>query len=313
MKRGVFCGILALCCLALTGCTVFGQHVRLGLITDFFYNDADSYEIGDAALSDEVRRLEIQWLDGGVEVVAGDNASIAERANRELSEDMRMRWRLEDGTLRIMYCNSGKWNINGLEKTLKVTLPQTTLERLSVTTVSGDVCMSGMRAESVECATTSGDVTASFDEASELNVRTISGKVDVTGSADAARVNADSTSGTVKLSMGKVDVLDAVTISGKLDISATSIHQMDAGTTSGNVTLRLAEKCDECTIRSISGGVMLALPEDSGFTLNFGTVSGALESGIAMCSRDGVQICGDGEQKFEIHTTSGRLTIQPET
>ena len=312
MKKGVFCGILALCCLSLTGCTVFGQQVRLGMITDFVYNDADSYEIGDAVLSDEVRRLEIQWLDGGVEIVTGGNASIAERANRELSEDMRMRWRLEDGTLQIMYCNSGKWSVDGLDKTLKVALPQTALERLSVTTVSGDVYVSGMRADSVECATTSGNVTASFDEASELSVCTISGRVDVTSPADAVRVNADSTSGTVKLSMGRVDVLDAVTISGELDISAASIHQMDAGTTSGDISLRLAEKCDECTIRSISGEVTLALPEDSGFSLNFGTVSGALESEIAMRSRDGVQFCGDGAQKFEIHTTSGKLTIRPE-
>ena len=312
MKRTLLCMILALCCLALSGCTVFGRNVRVGLITEFAYEDADGYEIGDAALAGEVRRVEIQWMDGSVEIVEGDGASISERASRELPEDLRMRWRLEDGTLKIMYCNSGRWSIDGLDKALTVTLPRTALESLNVTAVSADVRVPQLSARSVECGTTSGDVSAALSGVSELRVRTISGAVNVTSMDDAGRVDVDSTSGAVGLKLGQVDVLDAVTISGGLDVSAGHIRQMDAGTTSGDVLLKLAEGCDACTIRTISGDIALTLPEDAGLTLGFGTVSGQLNSEIALRSRDGVQIAGDGAQQFDVNTTSGGLTLRTE-
>ena len=105
---------------------------------------------------------------------------------------------------------------------------------------------------------------------------------------------------------------DAVTISGGLKITAGRISQMDAGTTSGNVALKLAEGCDVCTIRTISGGVALTLPENADLTLSFGTVSGVLDSEIALLSREGVLIAGDGAQQYDIHTTSGGLTLRTE-
>ena len=58
---------------------IFGGNSRDGLTTGLDYEDADSYETGDAVLSGEVRRLEIQWLDGCVEIVEGDGVSLAER------------------------------------------------------------------------------------------------------------------------------------------------------------------------------------------------------------------------------------------
>lgn len=304
--------ILALCCLAMSGCTVFGRNVRVGLITELAYDDADSYEIGDAVLSEEVRRLEIQWLDGSIEIVQGDGASISEHTNRELPEDLQMRWRLEDGTLKVMYCNSGRWGIDGLDKELTVTLPQTALESLSISTVSADIRVPQLNVQSVECGTTSGNVSAALSGVSELRVRTISGTVDVTGTDDTERVDVDSTSGAINLNLGRVNVLDAVTISGGLKITAERISQMDAGTTSGNVALKLAEGCDVCTIRTISGGVALTLPENADLTLSFGTVSGVLDSEIALLSREGVLIAGDGAQQYDIHTTSGGLTLRTE-
>ena len=58
--------------------------------------------------------------------------------------------------------------------------------------------------------------------------------------------------------------------------------------------------------------IALMLPEDAGLTLSFGTVSGQMNSEIALRSRDGVQIAGDGAQQFDIHTTSGGLTLRTE-
>ena len=155
-------------------------------------------------------------------------------------------------------------------------------------------------------------MSAALSGVSELRVRTISGAVNVTSMDDAGRVDVDSTSGAVGLKLGQVDVLDAVTISGGLDVSAGHIRQMDAGTTSGDVLLMLVEGCDACTIRTISGDIALMLPEDAGLTLSFGTVSGQMNSEIALRSRDGVQIAGDGAQQFDIHTTSGGLTLRTE-
>ena len=229
-----------------------------------------------------------------------------------MPENLRMRWRLENGTLKVQYCNSDQWNIDGLDKMLTVTLPRTTLEALSIATVSAGIRVPSLSAYSVECSTTSGNVAASLSDASEIRVQTISGAVDVTSTADAARVDVNSTSGAVDLRLGRVEVLDAVTISGRLSISAGHIVQMDAGSTSGDVSLSLSESCDACTIRTISGGVALMLPEDAGFSLRFGTVSGALDSEIALRSKDGVQIAGDGAQQFDIHTTSGSLMLRTE-
>lgn len=312
MKKATLLVAALLCCLTLTCCG--DAHVGNMLGESFTYDGADGYSIGGATVTESVRRIEIQWLAGAVELIAGDGDGVVfeESADRILNDDLVMRWQMEDGTLRLKFCNSGRWTMDGLTKTLTLKLPQDTkLESVEITTISADVRAQEISAGKINWNTTSGDITAQLNDARELCLLTVSGILDVTGAADAETVDVHSTSGGIFLNLGKVDRLNVVTVSGGIHAALVQGTAMDFSSTSGGIVLRLEEGGD-CKIRTVSGGVMLATADDLGFAVDYDTVSGRMDSEIPLRMEDGWSVFGDGAQRFDVDTTSGNLSILAE-
>ena len=113
-----------LCAVLLCGCRM-SVRPSVGL-SSFRYDHAEQYTGGGATLTDVVERVEIHWLSGSVAVQAhGKNTiSFSEEANRKLTKDDCLYYRLDGTTLLIQFCRSGKWDLNGLEKDLTVLLPE---------------------------------------------------------------------------------------------------------------------------------------------------------------------------------------------
>ena len=130
----------ALCAALLCGCRMSVRPAS-GL-SSFRYDHAEQYTAGGAVLSDAVERVEIHWLSGSVAVEAHgeDTISFSEEANRKLTEDDCLYYRLDGTTLLIQFCRSGKWDLNDLQKDLTVLLPEELLlKELEVNSVSAEL------------------------------------------------------------------------------------------------------------------------------------------------------------------------------
>lgn len=153
MKQRFVCLLAALAFLMLAGCGG-------GTLSD---NKAEQYTAGGGTVTEPIKNLEIQWVSGSVEICQGteDQVTFRETADRVLSDDFVMGWRLEGETLYIDFCAANSWTLDIPDKALTVTLPQDlVLESVQVTTTSATFHAPALQAREVVCDTTSGDLTA---------------------------------------------------------------------------------------------------------------------------------------------------------
>ena len=283
---------LTLCALLLSGC---GLHIRPSLgLSGINYEHPEKYTVGGAAFTDKVEKVEIHWLSGSVTVTGhrGNEIRFSETANRNLTNDLSMHYWLDGSTLRIQFCRSGKWNLNGLEKELTLQLPERLLESLEVDTVSARVNLEDLKMEDLELDTVSGAVRLRDCQVS-----------------DRARV--DTTSGSVKAALiGALREWKADTVSGSVELIAPEVKAFDVNTTSGSVSLTAESAPKDLDVDSVSGSVTLCLPADGDFTLDFDTVSGSFSSELACKTEGSRRIFGRGTGDYSIDTTSGSVNIE---
>lgn len=329
--RRFACIVMLVCCLALSGCgsssgesdpgrtdSVGSNNVGSndsqtnggGLSwSDFRYDHAKEYTVGAGEVTDTVRHLDIEWVSGSVNVVRGSGSRIEfwEETDKELSDDLIMRWRLVGDTLYLKFCNSGKWKMDKLQKTLTVTLPKDmVLDSVEIDTVSAAVNAPELYAGEVEFDTTSGNVAAQIFVARELNLSTVSGGVEVTVCDSIGQVKAETVSGGISLALASAVELDVETVSGKIEIVAEKLEEAELESTSSQISLTLEQPGGKCEIGTISGDVVLTLPADARPVVRYDTVSGEFSSEVEIS--DGKR--GSGSTVYEVDTTSGDLTIR---
>lgn len=258
--------------LLLTGCDI---KVNIIGISDYFYDDAEKYQVGNAELSEKVENIEIDWMVGSVKVLTHDKdqVSISEKSDIELAENVKLRYWLDDTTLRIKFCACGNWNFSDLKKDLTVMVPETLiLGNLKVNSISADVTLTS-------CAVTQS-----------VKINTISGKLNAEFSKPLKEFEGDSTS-------------------GAFNVSAPSVSRFEVGTVSGEASLSVQKEPDWLDFDSTSGSVSLVLPKNASFVLDFDTASGELSSDLAYSKSLKKYIFGEGKGKYEITTVSGDVRI----
>ena len=122
----------------------------------------------------------------------------------------------------------------------------------------------------------------------------------------------DSTSGNLETDFLTADGASAAlnTVSGDVDL-AGSFRQVTGSSTSGDYDLVLQSCPAKLDLGTTSGDVEIELPRGTGFTLQYDTVSGELESDFAMKrSGDTSFICGNGGGSIHAETTSGDLSLE---
>lgn len=205
-----------------------------------------------------------------------------------------------------------------------------TVQDAGLNAVSGDIELTGSITGEVQAGTTSGAIRIENDaSAQEASLSTTSGTMRLYGTFDEVRfsstsgdiyaegaadtVDADAISGTVTLT-GSYRDINADTTSGTILLEIRDVApELDAGTTSADVIIRSEIAPTELDIDTTSGGVELAIPADSSFTLDFDTTSGDLKSDLPLTMKGSDLYSGDGNAEYSISTTSGSLKIQPLT
>lgn len=335
MKKKMLCAIAFMSAgLLCAGCSASGIP-GLPSLSKFVYDNADKYTMGNADLEAEgIKSIEIDWVSGEVKVGyhLEDTVVISETANKNLNDNTTMYYYVDGDTLRVKFAKSGKTIPTRLEKELTVWLPEgMELEEVEVDSISADVNVSGLVAEratvdttsgdivfgdvtcsgKVEFDTTSGDMTADLGgNLSSFSADSVSGDMEFSLAA-VKEVELDSISGRIQLSTEtSPDAVSAETTSGDIHLTLPGAGKLTLGSTSGEVKLALQSPPDELSVDTVSGDVLLCLPKDADFTVRLDTVSGSLDSELAMKKKGDDYIFGAGAKRYDVDTTSGDLIIE---
>ena len=271
-------------CIAVVGALMGG---RISDLRNTYYDGREwhhgdaldgSYTGGEIRVpAESITALSIDWVAGDVKIMVtdGEEIVVTEHADRGIPAEYALLLEA-DNTLRIRYSND-VWGIDMPEKDLTVLLPRTVAENLTA------VDLSGVSADFAVDRLTVRDA-FSFDTASgKLKTEVLT--------ATGAKADVNSVSGDIELD--------------------GSFREVKAGSTSGEIDLKLRNGPAAIEVSTVSGEVDVELPAGTGFTLDYSTVSGELECDFPLTkSVDGKYVCGDGACRIEVGTTSGSLSVE---
>lgn len=195
----------------------------------------------------------------------------------------------------------------------KLTLPRRFWDFLQISTVSGDVNVDGgLEIGQLSIKTASGDAEIGYTEFQELIFKSASG--DLEGEdLNGRTVHAESASGDVQLT-GRVDAVRVGTASGEISLKG-GVRELRCNTASGDAEVRVDQVPEKLEMSSKSGDCEVAMPGGEGFTLQFSTVSGELDSDFPLVGpigkRSGEAIYLDGGGRtFRMSSVSGDLALR---
>lgn len=275
--------------------------------------------------SEDIRKIDISWLSGGVSVQAVGQTSqitVQEEATTALTEEEKLVCAVDGDTLRIRFMSDARRDSFEGEKFLTVSLPwelvkNAHFEEIDIETTSAYAYVSA-DAQKIKLSTVGGDARVMCANCPEVEIETTSGNAGVVDGTW-AKVDISTVSGAIELA-GEAESAEIETTSGKVDI-AGALGALDFESVSGNLILA-TERALRLDAETESGSIYLTLPAQDGFTLDYETKSGAFRS--ALTEREGTLIaCGDRETHYtvsaleggemselEISTVSGTLTIE---
>ena len=262
--------------------------------------------------SEEIRKLDISWLSGGVSVQAVGQTSqitVQEDATTALTEEEKLVCAVDGDTLRIRFMSDARRDSFEGEKFLTVSLPwelvkNAHFEEIDIETTSAYAYVSA-DAQKIKLSTVGGDARVMCANCPEVEIETVNGSVGVVDGTW-ARVDISTLSGAIELA-GDAESAEIETTSGKVDI-AGALGALDFESVSGDLTLS-SERALRLDAETTSGAVRLYLPELNGFDLDFSTTSGALETDLT--GREGTMIaCGDRFTRYSVPALDGGETSE---
>ena len=104
--------------IALAACLMTGCHINYKGEMKFSYEHPERYQMGDAVLNQTINEIDINWLEGDIDIVYADHPEVRvyEKTDSLLDDSLRMRWYVDDeGCLDIRFCKSGCYSIERLK------------------------------------------------------------------------------------------------------------------------------------------------------------------------------------------------------
>lgn len=248
---------------------------------------------------DRPQHVEVRLIAGRVDVVAHDDLdTITVEVNRIEGHPLEISW--TQGRLEVAHPKV-KWE--GI-------LDDLFSGRLMRCKGTAEVSIAVPRGVTVHLGTVSADGLVSGTTA-PAEVRTVSGTIvvdHVRGHVDARTVS------------GAIDVrhqegsLTGNTVSGSLTVHAVTMHDLNATTVSGELTVDLQSAPSTLLTKSVSGDVVVRIPADAGFEVTAKSVSGRVTAGSEQVARrpgtvEGVLREGSPDVKVVAQTVSGDVTV----
>lgn len=241
------------------------------------YKNSELYNVGGGTVTDELLGIKVNWTNGEINIESYDGENTVISETEVEGEENKLRWRVENGILKIEQMASGMRF--GFKKTpkkaLTVKIPSDTAESLkSVITDS------------------------------------VSAEINIIGVSASDKIKIDTVSGDADLKNTKAGKLDINTVSGNLRADG-EISELESDSVSGDITVSSAVPPKKLDCDSTSGDIRLTIPKNSGFTLEADTVSGSISCELPIVSESkNRRVCGDGSAEFETDTVSGDVVIK---
>lgn len=125
----------------------------------------------------------------------------------------------------------------------------------------------------------------------------------------AQEIRIDNVSGDMTLTDIDVTDLTVDNVSGELDFSGFC-RSAEVSTVSGDCTLTLTSAPNSIDLDSVSGQLVVVLPENTGFTAELGSLSGKMYSDFSTTYQDDTMYYLDGACKITMDSVSGNLRIR---
>ena len=279
--------------------------------TSVSYDNADKYAPGDREFSEAIDELDIDWVSGRVTVTAADvsGVSVRETTKAKLDDELKVHTWAEGSILHVRFCKSGERYNRDEDKTVEITVPgDTVYKNVKIDVSSADVSCTGLDAEKADLDASSGNMEYSGN-ADSFTADSSSGNISFSG--EAKSIKADASSGDVVIEQkGSSDSIAVDTSSGNIKIDAGHTGSLELDSSSGSKEVRLAEMPASTVIDSSSGTVTMYLPGDADFEADISAGSADVSFELPMTKNgDETYICGSGENKLRIDTSSGNVKI----
>lgn len=292
--RIVIWSVVALALLGLLLSGLVGKGAGYFSFSFFGYENDERYSVGDgSADAAQIQEIAIDWVDGSVNIVpgTGDRIEFREEYPSNLNKNERMRYLVDGDKLTIRFNTRRNWFSFGRMKNKKLTIevPQDLqLKKLDVDSVSAELDIAGVTAKDLDFENVSGSYHLKDVKGTRLKLETVSGRIQGENiTVDTASVS--SMSGSVKL-QGSIRYLDGSSVSGKMSLAP------------GNVI-------SEIDAETVSGDIDLYLSQDTGFHVDYDTVSGDFNAQFDMKHNKGKATYLDGVAEINMETVSGDMTI----
>lgn len=266
------------------------------------YTGSNSYSVP----ADGIDKIRVEWVSGLVRVkpYEGTDIKLDEMSNDNISEEYALRYKIADGKLTVRFCKKHTWygvdaamlNLDEIvkPKELVVSVPRAMLESGEL-----DIQLDGV----------SNDTYISSAKLNGLNVNGISGSIAIEN-VSAKDMDLDTVSGLIDVSDCAADAIKVVSISGEMTIGGI-FGSARLNSTSGAVWFTDgSDGIKELKIGTVSGDVIMQLPQGVGFNMNVSTVSGDVSSVFGLTKNGSNYVYGDASADFDIDTVSGDITIQ---
>ncbi len=256
------------------------------------YADAERYAVGNVEFTvTQVQEVEIDWLGGSVEVEQStDKIRIVEEEG-EQNQAERMHYYLDEGVLKIKYCQSGlRSRVATEKKHLLVALPKGV--SLHIESKDAAVSIGNLETRELSVDGVLGNFTAERIVCTEADIDTVSGQVRI-GELDAKEVSLDTDSGNVTISKLSTDFFEAESKSGSLFFG-----------------LQKATRTKDA-IESTDGEVTIALAEGLPANIRFQSPSGTVKTSLPYRKEGMNYLFGEGQGCFlNVKTFNGNLIVQ---
>lgn len=210
----------------------------------------------------------------------------------------------------ISYGNVGNFGSDGQGIILTVKVPKH-VSKLTVKVGSGNVTVSGLEMESVDCTSGSGNVALEELIVDRVKVHTGSGNIS-SGHIEFISGCLETGSGNVKADMVKGRDLKCATGSGNIRVdSAASEYRL--GTGSGNIKLRAVGATERADLSTGSGGIKVELEGAKGMEATVRSACGNIHLGWgeedSQKVKNGTYAYGNSACKVRANTGSGNIKV----
>ena len=270
---------------------------------------------GTAFPSQPLKGVDVQIVNGDVTIVLDDDPGADVRLDGDL-ENLELSMS-DDGVLSVRQGNTASSSFffhRGLAAAdVELVLPRRFWDFVQISTVNGDVDVgTGLEVGQLSVKTANGDAQVNDLGCQELVFPSASGDLDGAG-INSVSVAANTASGDVQLA-GVFGTVKVGTASGDVTL-AGSVRELRCSSASGDVEAELQQVPEQMELGSKSGDCEVVMPDGQGFTLQFSTVSGELDSDFPLVGpigkRSGEAIYLDGGGRvFRVSSVSGDIMLR---